>query len=201
LSQIFNCSKNKLTALPVLPSGLKEIDCSFNLLVSLAELPPNLSSLTTEGNQLTGLPTLPSTLTILYAKNNRLLSLPALPASLYFLNVQNNLLACLPELKNSSMYIYIDANKISCLPNIPVSLFVFNASNALIPTPPVCPDNINHTTGAVPASLYVAKEKIESVGTLAAGTTNYIASQSITLNPGFVVSNSTTFLVEVRTCK
>jgi hypothetical protein len=71
----------------------------------------------------------------------------------------------------------------------------------LIPTPPVCQSTINQSTGAVAAGTYFAKERIESAGTIATtGKTNYFANQSITLKPGFVSSNGTTFLVEVKTC-
>lgn len=94
----FNCSRNNLTALPVLPDSMVSFNCSFN---------PGLQSI----------PALPERLEVLIAMNCDLRSLPEFPDSMNTIWVHNNQqLTCLPQLKQvNELFFYGTA--VTCLPN------------------------------------------------------------------------------------
>lgn len=104
----------RLTRLPALPIGLKELYCSFNqLLISLPALPSGLTCLWCFSNQLISLPALPSGLEQIYCGGNALISLPTLPIGLTELNCVRNQLTCLPALPSGLRDIYCTNNPIT----------------------------------------------------------------------------------------
>jgi len=78
--EIFACSGNNLTELPVLPESLQRLYC--------------------HDNQLTELPYLPSSLVLLQCNNNQLTELPSLPESLKYLICGDNPLHMIQELRD-----------------------------------------------------------------------------------------------------
>jgi Leucine-rich repeat (LRR) protein len=205
LSHLF-CYSNQLTSLPTL-KNVAYLDCKDNSLGALPPLPNKLFVLYCSNNQLKMLPPIPISLRELYCNNNQLTSLPELQPSaiamtqFYFLHCYNNPLTCLPLLPNSLLSLYIDTDKIKCLPNHINGLQIRDANNNPIPTPPLCPSTLNHTAGTLATGTYVATQAISSTASLSLGTTNYHASEAITLNPGFQTALGRTFSVEIRGCK
>jgi Leucine-rich repeat (LRR) protein len=182
-------------------SSLQSLYCQNNQLISLPPLPNSLQFLNCQLNQLTGLPELPHNLTSLYCNNNFLTSFSTLPPNLQILQCYNNQLSCLPTLPNSLFGLYIDVDKITCLPNTVTGLRVYNQYQSSIPTPPLCPTTLTHSSGTLATGTYVATQTINSKASLSIGTTNYHASQAIILNPGFQTAGGRTFSVEIRGCK
>jgi Leucine-rich repeat (LRR) protein len=132
------CSRNQLTSLPALPPALYDLQVEQNMLTSLPALPATLDLLNVVNNRLTSLPALPNSLTKLYCLRNQLTSLPTLPGGLENLYCMFNAITSLPTLPNSLIDLRLDQAKITCLPNVPPGLTVFNQSEFVIPTPPVC---------------------------------------------------------------
>jgi len=85
-----NCSNNKLTNLPALPSSLTSLNCDSNELITLPKLPSGLEDLSCRTNSLKSLPALPSSLTLLNCDSNELTALPVLPSGLEDLSCQTN---------------------------------------------------------------------------------------------------------------
>jgi Leucine-rich repeat (LRR) protein len=182
-------------------SNLYWLDCSNNQLTALPTLSNHLFLLGCSHNNLKTLPILPNSIRELYCNNNQIIILPTLPIGGLFFNFTNNPLTCLPTLPNYLLDLYIDSDKIFSLPNSVPGLKVYDSNSMIVPTPPLCPTTLTHTAGILATGTYVATQTINIKASLSAGTTNYHASQAITLNPGFQTSEGRTFSVEIRGCK
>lgn len=135
-----NCSKNRLTSLPLFNNSLRSLYCSNNLLTSLPPLPTNLRSLYCNFNRLTSLPSLPSSLFEVYCHNNQLVCLPSLPPSLQILDCGNNQLTMLPPLNSRLTYLYCYNNELTSLPSLHhVSLYTLDCRNNLLTSLTFCP--------------------------------------------------------------
>ena len=110
-----DCSMNRLTALPALPSGLTRLNCSVNQLTSLPALPSGLTELDCYTNQLASLPKLPSGLKQLSCSNNKLVSLPSLPSGMTSLGCSDNRLTSLPALPSGMGELYCPDNQLTSL--------------------------------------------------------------------------------------
>lgn len=200
--ELIECSRNQITQLPRIHHipYLRFLYCSGNQLEQLPEL-PLLFTLYCINNQLKSLPQLPYTLRNLNCSNNQISSLRNLPTNSTLLDLSSNELTCLPKIPLEFLaVITIDAEKIKCFPNEVGTVQVLNREGQQISTPPVCQENLNHTSGSLVAGTYVATKKIESTAILLEGTTKYYTTHSITLKPGFSTASTTTFVAELRTC-
>lgn len=97
---VLNISHINLSGVLQLPRYLRiaQLDCSGNKLTSLPELPSSMLSLYCEDNQLTYLPNLPENLDVLACGYNRLTELPKLPQTLRILSCVSNHIAIYPTL-------------------------------------------------------------------------------------------------------
>ena len=138
-----DCGRNKLTALPELPSSLAMLDCRDNQLTTLPVLPARLARLNCSINQLTALPELPDSLTVLSCSRNQLTKLPELPANLTELDCEGNQLKTLPELPASLIELYCGYNQLINLPELPDSLTVLSCFFNELTTLPVLPANLD----------------------------------------------------------
>ena len=138
-----DCAKNKLTALPELPSSLAMLDCRDNQLTTLPVLPARLARLNCSINQLTALPELPDSLTVLSCSRNQLTKLPELPANLTELDCEGNQLKTLPELPASLIELYCGYNQLINLPELSDSLTVLSCFFNELITLPVLPANLD----------------------------------------------------------
>ena len=130
---LINCNYNQLTILASLPSGLTVLDCSNNQLKSLPNLPGNLTELICASNQLTSLPSLPSSLQTLNCSVNQITGLTNLPISLQILYCNNNQLKSLPILPSGLQSLYCNDNQLTGLPSLPSGLKTLNCSVNQIP--------------------------------------------------------------------
>jgi hypothetical protein len=99
-----NCSVNKLTSLPELPTNLKELICYNNKLTSLPKLPNTLVNLDCDKNNIKELPELPESLEILSCMRNDIKHLPKLPKNLKDLTCIYTKLEDLPKLPENMMF-------------------------------------------------------------------------------------------------
>ena len=123
-----NCSVNQLTSLPALPSGLTELDCYTNQLASLPKLPSGLKQLSCSNNKLVSLPSLPSGMTSLGCSDNGLTSLPALPSGMGELYCPDNQLTSLPALPSGMTRLICYGNQLTALPQLPSTLKFLDCS-------------------------------------------------------------------------
>jgi hypothetical protein len=130
-----DCSNNKLTSLPELPSTITHLSCYNNQLTSLPELPSSITNLNCYNNQLTSLPKLPPKLEQLYCHNNLLTSLPKYPSSCISINCSNNKLTSLPDFppRPPAQFIRINCsnNKLTSLPIIPSYIHIISINNPI----------------------------------------------------------------------
>jgi hypothetical protein len=104
------CSNNKLTSLPVLPSGLTLLSADSNPLISLPVLPNSLESLQISNIGLVSLESLPQNLMVLDCRGNKLTTLPALPDNLNTLLCDGNQLSSLPDFPSKLTSLTCDGN-------------------------------------------------------------------------------------------
>lgn len=127
-----NCSYNKLTRLPVLPSTLIELNCYINQLTSLPSLSQTLIKLNCSCNQLTKLPDLSQSLVELNCSCNQLTNLPQLPSTLKCLWCIYNQLIYLPLLPPSLREIHYCKNPIYDIVNGNNIAIIHNKNNIII---------------------------------------------------------------------
>ena len=115
------CRSNRLSSLPVLPSGLQFLKADMNKLTSLpTPLPAALQTLAVSNNPLLGPAGLPdlshcTELHTLVVGGNRLATLPPLPLSLKSLIVGANPLTSLSALPSSLRSLYVSNGKLTAL--------------------------------------------------------------------------------------
>jgi hypothetical protein len=119
-----NISRNQVASLPVLSSlhGLVNLDCSRNLLTALPLLPDSLAYLECSYNQIANIIRFPKELAIFYAYSNNITDLPPLNQKLFYLRISKNPIICLPALPPNLQYLETGLTGITCLPNRPVNL-------------------------------------------------------------------------------
>ena len=144
-----DCTNNKITSLPTLPTTIKGLYVEANLLTTLPVLPEGLKVLWCTNNQLTTLPALPDSLEYLLCSSNQLISLPALPSTITGLNCSHNLLTSLPTLPNKMDSLFCNDNvNLSCLPKLPngvQSFFYLRINNTNIQCLPNLPRGLTTT--------------------------------------------------------
>ncbi|MES2619496.1 MAG: PKD domain-containing protein [Bacteroidota bacterium] len=136
-----NCSLNRLTTVPPLPSQLVFFLCYYNKITSLPPLPINLRELGCSQNKLTTLPPLPNSIKWLLCTQNQLTVIPELPDSLYYLWISDNPIICMPRLKRIVDLQYLRDTLITCLPD---SGNVTNSVPSLSSLPICDSSNTNH---------------------------------------------------------
>lgn len=126
----------KITSLPPLPVGLKELVCwDVTTLTSLPTLPTTLTKLSVQATKITTLPPLPNGLKVLQCQNNPLLtSLPPLPNGLIRLQCANTNLTEIPPLPATLQILDCTGLPLEKLTPFPESIVEFTMTN-LAPNP------------------------------------------------------------------
>gem|GEM_PF-6014811 len=140
--QVLDCSYNRLTELPPLPSTLATLWCDGNALTTLPDLPTSLGVLDCRNNQLTVLPDLPANLNTLFCYSNQLTALPELPASLEWLECYGNQLTNLPLLPAGLEKLKCSGNQLTELPELPASLKYLGCSDNQLARLPLLPEGL-----------------------------------------------------------
>jgi Leucine-rich repeat (LRR) protein len=120
--EYLDCSHNKLTVIPELPSTLKRLECLYNILTVLPELPSTLEYLDCSHNKMMVLPELPSTLEYLDCSYNKWTVLPELPSTLKQLKCSHNKMTVLPKLPSTLKTLYCSHTRLIFLPDLPSGL-------------------------------------------------------------------------------
>jgi Secretion system C-terminal sorting domain len=145
-----NCTNNRISFIPPLPSSLKTLLISHNKLSEVANLPAFLTTLHCQNNQIKVLPDLPISLKIFDCSYNSITVLPQLPAQLQTLFCTHNLLSKLPVLPKLLGGLDCANNKLENLPVLPESLsFLACQNNNGLTCLPKLPDSLSY--------LYISK--------------------------------------------
>jgi Leucine-rich repeat (LRR) protein len=131
-----NCSRNSLTILPSLPSGLLRLYCIGNYLTSLPTLPTTVYEFNCSYNLLTNLPALHNGLKDVTCSFNQLTSFPLLPSSMIYFGIPGNLLTSIPNLPVGLSYLECSENNISSLPSLPSTLTTLSCGKNNLTTLP-----------------------------------------------------------------
>ena len=180
---------NKLSALPVLPAGLKDLSASRNRLTHLPhDLPVTIETLSIDENPLEALQSLPASLRRLFIRTTHLRDLPQLPAGLVELAAGDSRLMRLPApLPEGLLTLQVAENNLGELPALPRSLLTLNVCGNLLQVLPALPPGLTTLTAArnrlveLPAlprslqSLYVESNQLSTLRKFPSALTTIVA--------------------------